>query len=99
MARNQIAAVTRSIGGLPTNTFALEAALNLGFRCAMVWRSGDVTAFDDVVDIDRDLAKIGLTRTALVCTGQPKEWLNGIRETFEDEGREVPLWFNLGFWC
>ena len=65
----------------------------------MLARSGDMTVLNDINNIDRHLSKIGLTRSALLCTGEPKVWLNGLKKEFGGAGQDVPFWFSLGFWC
>jgi hypothetical protein len=99
MPQRSLAAFLRRFGILPGHTFPLQVALRLGFCCAGVWRSGNNQLLDNVDDVERWLAKVGLHRSTLVSRDGSWEWLNAIRVALNDEGKDVPIWFNLGYYC
>jgi len=54
---------------------------------------------DNIDDLGRWLAKIGLQRSILVFRDGSWDWLTNLRTALASEGDAVPIWFNLGFYC
>lgn len=86
----------RDAGILP-HTFPYEDALKMGFVSANACRLSSEIALDALDNLDGSLSKLKLSPTDLIAN--EKAELDRVKEALARHGKNVPLWFSVGFSC